>query len=211
MRQLLNILIFALMVTSCRKEDDLKNSFDSESVTYTELIMYSDTLYDSVICIYSEYSYIRLKIGSGSEKKEFIWTPSNDTTPTIEVNKPGKYSLRMIDHSDSIPDTNYFSITLLEGLEYELYIPNTFTPDGTGWNDTWRPSGGKVEKYNAKVYNRENAVVFNTYNLQQGWKGDLKSNGRVQPNNSVFRYVVKVKFFSRDEVKVYKGYVRVLR
>lgn len=60
---------------------------------------------------------------------------------------------------------------IVEG-EVIIYVPNTFTPNGDGTNDTFFPiiSGiQNITKYEFQVFNRWGEQVFKTFDLKQGW------------------------------------------
>jgi len=56
--------------------------------------------------------------------------------------------------------------------EIGLYIPNSFTPNGDGLNDVLQPIGKGIEKFDFKIYNRWNEIVFETSNIDESWDGD---------------------------------------
>ncbi|MCF8258946.1 MAG: gliding motility-associated C-terminal domain-containing protein, partial [Flavobacteriales bacterium] len=77
---------------------------------------------------------------------------------------------------------------------YTFYIPNAFTPDGDGTNDTWGPSGAnyEYESYNVQVYDRWGKLVWQTDNPGQQWNGtDQGSLEPVRPGLFVYQFVVK--------------------
>ncbi|MEJ7609962.1 MAG: gliding motility-associated C-terminal domain-containing protein [Ferruginibacter sp.] len=57
----------------------------------------------------------------------------------------------------------------------DIYIPNVFTPNNDGRNDTWRiPSLDAYSGISVSVFSRYGQKVFETNNLQQGWDGKFK-------------------------------------
>jgi gliding motility-associated-like protein len=64
----------------------------------------------------------------------------------------------------------------------EIYLPNAFTPDGNGLNDSYRgmPVGIKTFK-SLKIFNRFGQEVFATTDVQKGWdrtyKGKKQNSG----------------------------------
>ncbi|MGZ3757763.1 MAG: T9SS type B sorting domain-containing protein [Mucilaginibacter sp.] len=58
-----------------------------------------------------------------------------------------------------------------------LLFPNTFTPNGDGINDVFRPLGNfKADNYKLQIYNRYGAVVFVSENSGIGWNGQYNGN-----------------------------------
>jgi gliding motility-associated-like protein len=94
--------------------------------------------------------------------------------------------------------------------EMSVYIPNSFTPNGDGLNDTWKPvvTENQQEGYTLTVYDRWGQAIFHTINPNQAWDGT--SQGKPVPSNSIYTYVVKVKDFTMQEYE-YTGHVTVIR
>lgn len=52
-----------------------------------------------------------------------------------------------------------------------LYIPNTFTPNGDGMNDTFGVSGEAIKNFNMVIYNRWGQKIFETNDANNQWDG----------------------------------------
>ncbi|MEE1943797.1 putative Ig domain-containing protein [Pedobacter sp. KR3-3] len=89
----------------------------------------------------------------------------------------------------------------------ELYIPNTFTPNGDGKNDIFYAYGNLVSKFNMKIYNQWGQFLFESNSLTTGWDG--RFNGTMQPNG-VYVYTIAVTF-ADGTTKTYKGTITLLR
>lgn len=61
-----------------------------------------------------------------------------------------------------------------------LYFPNTFTPNGDGLNDAYRPVGTLVKEFNMQIYDRWGQKIFNTDDLYKGWDGTFKGKAAQQ-------------------------------
>lgn len=85
-----------------------------------------------------------------------------------------------------------------------IVIPNVFTPNGDGTNDTFVIPG--LEVYNANelsVLNRWGGTVFNKKNYQNDWDGD-------QLNEGTYFYLLRVQNAS-GRWDIFKGYITILR
>jgi len=93
---------------------------------------------------------------------------------------------------------------------YTIFIPNTFTPDGDEFNQTWRPFIRGIDIYDFElfVFNRWGEVVWESHDPEIGWDGTY--NGKLVP---VGGYVWKTSFkmLRNDERKMYHGTVNVIR
>lgn len=91
-----------------------------------------------------------------------------------------------------------------------FYVPNTFTPDGDEFNQSWKfiLKGGDAYGFNLKVYNRWGEMVWETNDPTVGWDGTY--NGKpVQQGMYTWRASIKHK--NDDGKDEYKGTVNVLR
>ncbi|HWB27401.1 MAG TPA: gliding motility-associated C-terminal domain-containing protein [Chitinophagaceae bacterium] len=89
-----------------------------------------------------------------------------------------------------------------------LSIPNAFSPNGDGINDTWHMKvQGTITSYNLTVFNRYGQSVFTTTDINKQWDGTL--NGKPLPT-ATYYYVIKYSDnFSRPGIL--KGFVVILR
>lgn len=68
-----------------------------------------------------------------------------------------------------------------------LYIPNSFTPNGDGMNETFGAYGESVNNYTMQVFDRWGELVFQSSSINQQWDGSYK--GKTAPQGS---YVYKI-------------------
>ena len=71
-----------------------------------------------------------------------------------------------------------------------FYLPNTFTPNGDGLNDTFGVTGEAIKDFSLIIYNRWGQKVFETDNANQRWDGTY--NGINAPQGS-YAYNVSAK------------------
>ncbi len=90
-------------------------------------------------------------------------------------------------------------------LENKTYIPNAFSPNGDGINDTWNLSA--LNLYNTvsvSVFNRYGKPVFRSNGSQNNWDGT--SNGRTLPVG-VYYYVIDIS----EEKKKLSGWLMLVQ
>ncbi len=107
------------------------------------------------------------------------------------------------------------SVTVTVNDVRPVYIPNIFSPNFDGANDTFTAFGGQAATLikEFRVYNRWGGLVFegidiDPNNLSAGWDGTA-SNGR-KVDQGVYVYHIRMEFFD-GEIFDYQGDVMVVR
>jgi len=102
-----------------------------------------------------------------------VWS-TGATTDTITVASQGTYSVTV-----TTPFCGESAASIDVTCEIEVSMPNVFTPDNDGENDTFRPyfnipSSDFVE-YRFCVYSRWGEKIFETTNPDDAWDGTYKN------------------------------------
>ncbi|HOM37088.1 MAG TPA: choice-of-anchor L domain-containing protein [Bacteroidales bacterium] len=121
----------------------------------------------------------------------------------IENLPPGLFTIKSIDSNNCSSDEISVSISDSE-LEC-LIIPNAFTPNGDGINDTWEIQN--IELYQdvtIQVYNRWGQIVYETCSPSQKWDGT--SNSHPLPSGT-YLYII---FLNNGKHKI-QGSVSILK
>jgi gliding motility-associated-like protein len=94
-----------------------------------------------------------------------------------------------------------------------VYVPNTFSPNGDGANDVFYPRGSSVFSVRSlRIFNRWGEAVFEKANFSAndasaGWDGTFKGE-KLSPD--VFVYALEV-VCSNNQTLVFKGNVALIR
>ena len=89
----------------------------------------------------------------------------------------------------------------------DVFIPNTFTPNGDGKNDIFYVYGNAIAKVRMRVYNQWGQFIYESLQVQSGWDGTYR--GQLQPNG-VYVYYVDITF-TDGTTALKKGSVTLLR
>ncbi|MFO0323101.1 MAG: PKD domain-containing protein [Bacteroidota bacterium] len=137
-------------------------------------------------------------------------TKSNEPNPFHTFTITGNYQVTLnadipdgLNCKDSLSIVSFFEI---EGSE--LYIPNTFTPNGDGHNDVFKIRGPTYKEFYFAVYNRWGELIFETTDQRQGWDGNYK--GKFS-DSDVFGYYMKARCEEQSEEIFRKGNVTLIR
>ncbi len=111
-----------------------------------------------------------LKIQS-SGYKSYRWSTGSDKA-FIEVITTGTYRLLVTDRYDC-KGTDSLKVIFKECVP--IQIPNAFTPNKDGKNDTFKPLiPAPLKNYQIQILNRWGLQLFVTKNITQGWDGTYK-------------------------------------
>jgi gliding motility-associated-like protein len=171
----------------------------------TEVVVQLDSLIEIFI---TESATLIPQVSGGTGNYTFLWSPPDfvscitceitDVSPLYNM----EYVLLAIDEN-GCTDIAVVDIIVRE----ELFIPNTFTPNGDGANDTFSAVSRLVQSYEMLIFNRWGDLIYETDKIDAGWNG--YHNGKECPQG-VYVYKIKVKFWSGKE-KEYIGQVNLLR
>jgi gliding motility-associated-like protein len=107
-------------------------------------------------------------------------------------------------------DTAQISIQYSEGEV--LYVPNSFTPDGDEYNNTFFPvftSGFDPYNIEMVIYNRWGELIFETHDISIGWDGTYFNGRKCQ--DGIYTWKITYKSPSNDKRKVVTGHITLIR
>ena len=161
----------------------------------------------------SEVNFINGSFGAA----DYAWNFGDGTTSFVENpshifdgSEEGNYTVQLIALSQfGCSDTAYAIIEVQEDLIF--YVPNTFTPDGDNYNETFQPiftSGFDPYDFNLLIFNRWGEILFESNNANIGWDGTYGGN-LVKDGTYIWKIEFKTKY--TDERQVHVGHVNVLK
>ncbi|MFN5318887.1 MAG: gliding motility-associated C-terminal domain-containing protein [Bacteroidia bacterium] len=138
---------------------------------------------------------IDLSADGGIPPYSFIWSNGANTEDLSELNS-GWYFVTLSDSGrcttrDSIflsdPVNTSIGSIVGSGEFSGLKIPNGFTPNGDGFNDTWRIAGlsPALERNEMLVFDVRGKLVYRNQNYRAQWDG-LDTNGNMLPEGDYF-------------------------
>lgn len=77
-----------------------------------------------------------------------------------------------------------------------VYVPNAFTPNADGLNDSFGGLGSGIKDYHLIIYNRWGQLVFETEKQSDQWDGTY--GGKLAPIGS-YAYAIEVKGYYDNE------------
>jgi gliding motility-associated-like protein len=97
--------------------------------------------------------------------------------------------------------------TVFVFLDGTLYVPNAFSPNGDGINDSFAIQGLEIVKFKLQIFDRWGLQFFYSDNIMSYWDGTL--NGELVPIDT---YVWKIEYEdSWGRIGQLIGHVSVIR
>lgn len=127
---------------------------------------------------------------------------------TVSPTETTTYTASILD-STGCPRTVNITIYVLSMScrSEDVFVPNTFTPNGDGQNDVLFVRSNVMEELYFAVYNRWGQMVFETTDMTEGWDGIY--NG-MKADPAVFAWYLRVKCHNGDEIRK-KGNTTLIR
>lgn len=151
---------------------------------------------------------VQLHANTGNVPGTFIWYPAEYLScmlcqnPIAHPDKEMTYEVSFID-TNGCKASDHMTIF----YEPQIYVPNTFIPDGNGLNDQFKAVCSNIDEFEMTIYNRWGEQVFYTGTAEQGWDGTYQSKNCPEAMyNWTIRYVG-----SDNTIKVLAGHVNLLR
>ncbi|MBL7930380.1 MAG: gliding motility-associated C-terminal domain-containing protein [Bacteroidia bacterium] len=140
----------------------------------------------------------------------FLKGSHNDTLyqkdPTYVYPQAGTYPVVLIATNKWGCKDTVIRIIEING-EFNLYVPNAFSPNGDNLNDIFIPKGEGIIKYRLEVYDRWGEKIFLSDNLYLGWDGTFRGK---ECKTEVYTWTILLTN-SLGEHKHYSGHVSLLR
>ncbi|XOV68832.1 MAG: gliding motility-associated C-terminal domain-containing protein [Fluviicola sp.] len=170
--------------------------------TYTVLSLDTDVSFDNTSTGASTYLW---DFGDGTDQVSTV-------NPTHEFpdNATSGYLVTLYGYSP-IGCIDSFTQVIQVNEEVIYYIPNTFTPDGDEFNQTFQPiftAGFDPFDWRMLIYNRYGEVIWESSDPTEGWDGTY--NGRMVQDGT-YVWTVEFKTIASDERRTDTGHVNVTK
>ncbi|OJV30559.1 MAG: hypothetical protein BGO32_09240 [Bacteroidetes bacterium 37-13] len=146
----------------------------------------------------------------------YLWTPNmglscyNCANPVFKMNNNIQYEITAsVDINGNICKAQT-SLPIVVIPNYNIYIPNLFTPNGDGINDFFSVMGNLqgIKLIEIKIFNRWGEKVYQGNDIHFAWDGTF--NGEpLEPG--VFTYTMRAVFVDNHVEKLFKGSFTMLK
>ena len=160
----------------------------------------------SEVTIYANQE-IELTVGDYSISE---WFNIDDVLPisfeeVIKVNKAGSFYVYITDENGCTDLSNVAVVNVVPITE--LFVPNSFTPNGDGYNELFKIYGNYIVSFNLKIFDRWGEELFESNSIEKFWDGTF-NNKKVQLGT----YYYSIEVYGEDgELFVKTGEVNLIR
>ena len=143
----------------------------------------------------------RLRLTAQEGFAAYTWDGIRGTTPYLDVDAPGQYTLEVEDAGGCAATTRYVVVPYCP----PNVAPNAFSPNGDGINDTWQAAGMEDDPDAViTIHNRFGETVFRASGKKPVWNGKYK--GADLPPGIYYYVVIK-----RSIPKTVTGSIALIR
>ena len=139
---------------------------------------------------------------SNSTLVEWDWSfgdgnGSSDSDPTHEFAHPGKFEVKLHTLDDNGCEATATKVIEVKRL-VNISLPSAFSPNGDGFNDTYKIGHYNLSNFNIQIFNRWGQLVYESDNPDFEWDGRSLKGGRVQ--EGVYVYVLRALDFEGKKI-----------
>jgi len=145
-------------------------------------------------------SKVTLNVNSNLKYKILSWSPSNlfqevdARSQTIVLEKDLNITINAVSENGCLATAN---VAIQVKKTKDLYIPNTFTPNGDGKNDVIKVYATGIETVDWAVYSQWGQLIYKSKAQDASWDGTFR--GVIQPVG-VYVYKCVVRFRDGEEI-----------
>lgn len=139
------------------------------------------------------------------------WKDEELTIPSTNyqtISESGTYYIKAVSYGGCV-QSHPVSVVIKPPPEPDLIAPNTFTPNGDGINDEFRPRTTGIIKFNyLKIFNRYGKEIFLTHDIYKRWNGAL--SGVPEPVGTYYWVFSALDIYRKKEY-IKTGDITILR
>ena len=137
---------------------------------------------------------------------------SNNAIAKHGYEEAGMYVVNLVvSNEHGCRDTIEKTVTIEDRIN--VYVPNTFTPDGDGINEVFLPfvtGMTLIASYKFEIFDRWGTVIFSTDDPKEPWLGNVRG-GDYYAKEEVYNWKITLLLKGTDEKRIKQGVVFLLR
>jgi gliding motility-associated-like protein len=133
-------------------------------------------------------SYFVIKLNQGGASSETGVGSNTTYDPQFDDPNEQEFDYQIRVRSQNGAFLSYSNVIRFR-REAALFLPDAFSPNSDGINDTFKPNGSFYDNFQLIVYNRWGQSIFQTTDATTGWDGSIQGN-RAPEGRYVYRIVI---------------------
>ncbi|MEZ5026157.1 MAG: PKD domain-containing protein [Chitinophagales bacterium] len=150
-----------------------------------------------------------------SETLQYNWTPidllnnAQLQNPIATIQTPTWFNVIATNPQTTCnaTDSVFVDILYIPCTEQNIYLPNAFSPNGDGINDTYLVRSKILKNMHLEIYNRWGLKVFESDSIVDGWDGKFK--GQPAPQDA-YGYIFNGECIQGEKISI-KGNITLVR
>lgn len=135
----------------------------------------------------------------------YEWQPNGETSYSIFATEQVTYSV-VVTNSDGCESGDDFTVG--SGCVSYVHIPDAFTPNQDGINESFTPVLVNTQNFSMEIYNRWGELVYVTTNPNEGWDGTYQGKAC---DDGVYVYQIILETTEDLQLRNYSGVVNLMR
>ncbi len=149
---------------------------DQDSLYVKEITLPRGVLNDTLLPLLPYYCFAEESATLSAASMDnvtynYLWS-TGATTQSIAITAEGTYSVTVSADNCSVKD----DVSVIDFCPTTFFVPNAFTPNGNGSNETFQVVGQYIENFELLIFNRWGEIIYKSTDFHQGW--DATCHGR---------------------------------
>ena len=200
---------------SCKNKNDALKSFSVYQVPKVRV----DNVQSSVTELKPDADfYCNSEPGSYSKISNYVWDFGDGRSDSSRITNymSHTYAPQLAPYDGMVTVTSSHGCVSTAPLHQviepvtEFWIPDAFTPNGDGKNDTFGGTGVNVKEYEMYIYDRWGNMIFYSHDIEQKWDGKAHSGSDIAQQD-VYIYKIIVTDYNGKKLKPFTGRVTLIR
>lgn len=171
------------------QKDASEPELNQENITPPTAVVESKLSIEGIsVC----YTPCDIRLVANGNAAEYSWDAASfglfeGETLTLSIDEPQSFTVyAMAKYADGTERSVPKKIEVKAGSE--LFVPNSFTPNGDGVNDSYMVRGSGIESFSMTIVNSKGKVVFQTSNINEAWKCE---GSAIELDNEFYTAIVR--------------------
>lgn len=143
----------------------------------------------------------------------YFWQPAEYLNCHDCSNPTASPMLPEINYTATVSNTNGCSINCYYNIQVtdipsDIFVPNTFTPNGDGLNDVFLIPEDYIQLLSFQIFDRWGEKLFETTDIHTGWDGTVRGKHALP---GVYAYFISYKIYNGGKEYMKTGNITLIR